>query len=167
MELTSERLITRPAADLEALCGELDPKLREIVAFNVRGPEGLIEDACQTAWLRLARCRDRPVPRAVLAWLVTTATREALRLVRRAERELPFEVLGEPGPVASAAPGPDALVEWRSRLAELRALPPRQQRFIWLQGLGFSYREMAGREGASLRTVERQVLRARGALGSG
>lgn len=167
MEPISKRLITPPVADLEVLYGQVDSKLREIVAFNVRGPEGLIEDACQTAWLRLARRRDRLVPRAVLPWLVTTATREALRLVRRAERDLPFEVLGDPDPVASAAPGPDALAEWRSRLAELRALPPRQQRFIWLQGLGFSYSEMAGREGASLRTVERQVLRARGALAPG
>jgi DNA-directed RNA polymerase specialized sigma24 family protein len=32
---------------------------------------------------------------------------------------------------------------------------------MWLQGLGFSYGEMAGREGCTKRTVERQVLRAK------
>ena len=84
----------------------LDRRLKEITAFNVRAPAPLIEDACQTAWLRLTRRRDELAPRAVLPWLVTTATREALRLVRRAERELPLDVLTEPRALASSQPGP-------------------------------------------------------------
>ncbi len=102
----------------------------------------------------------------MLPWLVTTATREALRLARRAERELPLEVLTEARATASSWRGPEAITELRSRLSELGALNRRQQRLIWLQGLGFSYEEMAGREGDTLRTIERQVLRARRVLRS-
>ncbi|MDQ2897814.1 MAG: sigma-70 family RNA polymerase sigma factor [Actinomycetota bacterium] len=156
----------RPAVGLDQACGDLDRTLRGIVAFNVRAPQALIEDACQTAWLRLTRRGGDLAPRAVLPWLVTTATREALHLVRRAERELPLEVLTEAGPVASPSPGPEAITDLRSRLSALGALNRRQQRLIWLQGLGFSYEEMASCEGASLRTIERQVLRARRALRS-
>ena len=56
------------------------------------------------------------------------------------------------------------VVEQRGRLDAVQSLSERQRRLIWLQGLGFSYREMADHEQASLRTVERQVLRARGRL---
>ena len=165
--MVSTRPTHRPAiADADLSCADLDRRLREIVAFNVRAPGPLIEDACQTAWLRLTRRRDDLAPRAVLPWLVTTATREALRLLRRAERELSLDVLMGPRPWASSAPGPEAVIELRSRLSELGALNRRQQRLIWLQGLGFSYEEMAGREGNTLRTIERQVLRARGVLRS-
>ena len=159
---TPRRTIGEP----DRIYGDLDRRLRGIVAFNVRAPAPLIEDACQTAWLRLTRRRDDLAPRAMLPWLVTTATREALRLLRHAERELPLEVLTDPRALASSAPGPEAITQLRSRLAELGALNRRQQRLIWLQGLGFSYEEMAGREGDSLRTIERQVLRARCALRS-
>jgi DNA-directed RNA polymerase specialized sigma24 family protein len=165
--MTPTQLKPRPTfAESDRTCGEIDRRLREITAFNVRAPAPLIEDACQTAWLRLTRRRDKLAPRAVLPWLVTTATREALRLVRRDERVLSFDALTEPGPLASAAAGPEAIAELRSRLADLGALNRRQQRLIWLQGLGFSYAEMAGCEGDSLRTIERQVLRARRALRS-
>lgn len=165
--MPSASLIARPAAgSADRTCRDLDRALRGIVAFNVRAPEPLIEDACQTAWLRLTRRRDDLAPRAMLPWLVTTATREALRLLRRAERELAIEGVTEAHPVASPSPGPEMISELRSRLSELGVLNRRQQRLIWLQGLGFSYEEMAGYEGASLRTIERQVLRARRALRS-
>jgi DNA-directed RNA polymerase specialized sigma24 family protein len=47
------------------------------------------------------------------------------------------------------------------RLRALDRLPERRRRLIWLQGLGFSYAEMAGVTGDSPRTVERQLRRAR------
>lgn len=156
----------RPGVEPDYSYGDVDRRLRGIVAFYVRAPAPLVEDACQTAWLRLTHRREDLPPRAMLSWLVTTATREALRLVRRAERELPLETVTQSGSAASCSPGPEAIAELRSRLSELGALNRRQQRLIWLQGLGFSYEEMADREGASLRTIERQVLRARGVLRS-
>lgn len=148
-------------ADVARLYRELDLRLRRIVAFNVHAPETVIEDACQNAWLRFVD-RRAPVPRpATLAWLVTTATREALRLLRRTERELPLETLLDPGATVPFSASPEQLVELRAQLEQVRSLPPRQQRLVWLQGLGLNYSEMAQATGTSRRTVERQILRAR------
>lgn len=151
----------RSDVQLEAIYADADRRLRQIVAFNVRAPQTVIEDACQTAWLRFTGRRDDIPPRALLPWLATTATREALRLVGRTQCEVSLDALAEAPVSADAARGPEAIAELRGRLVELRALTARQRRLIWLQGLGFTYDEMAAREQATLRTVERQVLRAR------
>jgi RNA polymerase sigma factor (sigma-70 family) len=132
----------------------------------------VIDDACQVAWSRLIRYQGSVRREAALAWLVTTARREALRLLRRSRRELSLDELAEsdpePGRRRALTPvnsvGPEEIVAWRSRLEEIGKLPVRQQRLVWLQGLGLSYTEMAGYEGASRRTVERQLLRAKQAL---
>jgi RNA polymerase sigma factor (sigma-70 family) len=144
---------------------ELNGSLRRIVRFNVHAPDALIEDACQVAWSRLLRRAGAVDREKTLAWLVTTATREALRLLRRADRELPLEALSQAAGVR-VVPAPDHVVELRARLAESDALPARQQRLVWLQGLGFSYAEMSGHTGTSLRAVERQLLRAKRTLRS-
>ncbi|MFL5863494.1 MAG: sigma factor-like helix-turn-helix DNA-binding protein [Solirubrobacteraceae bacterium] len=57
-------------------------------------------------------------------------------------------------------------MEPRLRLEVLDVLTERQECLIWLQGLGFDYREMAARTGASVRTVERQLTKARRTLRS-
>ena len=57
--------------------------------------------------------------------------------------------------------------EWLGQVEQLHVigtLPIRQQRLLWLQGLGLSYAEMARHESCTPRTVERQLLRARGAI---
>jgi len=51
-----------------------------------------------------------------------------------------------------------------ANLDEIRALPERQQLFVWLQGLGLTYDEMADYTQATTRTVERQLMRAKRAL---
>ena len=55
-------------------------------------------------------------------------------------------------------------MEPRLRLEPLRELPERQQRLIWLHGLGFHYPEMAAQTGMSLRAVERQLMKGRRTL---
>ena len=50
------------------------------------------------------------------------------------------------------------------RVEQLRALSNRERLYLYLQGLGYSYTEMAQSTAASRRTVERQVLRARAKL---
>ena len=45
-------------------------------------------------------------------------------------------------------------------------LSGRERLYLYLQGLGYSYREMAQLTSASVRTVERQVLRARSNIGN-
>ncbi len=65
-----------------------------------------------------------------------------------------------PAPRASVT-SLEELVEQRARLETIGRLPERQQRLMWLQGLGLSYTEMAEHEGATPRTVERQLMRAK------
>ena len=153
--------------EIGELYAALSPRLRQIVRFGVRAPDALIEDACQVAWSRLIRHRGSVRREAALAWLVTTASREALKLIRRSDRELSLDELAERDrepAYACGATAPEEIVELRSRLDLIRGLPPRQQRLVWLQGLGLSYAEMAGYTGVSTRTVERQLLRAKRAL---
>ncbi len=67
----------------------------------------------------------------------------------------------------AAAPGgelADRAIERLHHRAELAALPARQRRLLALQAFGLSYAEIAGREGCTPRTVERQLLRAKRAL---
>lgn len=152
---------------IRELYGDHAEHLRQIVRRRVRVPEPIVEDACQVAWSRLVRDRERIRRETALAWLATTAVREALKLLAREGRERPYEELSGQAaqPAWAAPPCPlEELVSQRERLAEIATLSERQQRLVWLQGLGLSYAEMAQRTGATPRTVERQLLRAKGKL---
>ena len=153
---------------LETTFAELTPRLRRIVARNVRAPEALIEDACQIAWSRWVTHRDRVASSSLLAWLTTTATREALRLLRAESRHVLFgDQPGGGGQVIDLpirTPGPEQVLEFRERLAEVRQLPVRQQTALWMHGLGYDYREIAAQTGSTRRTVERNLVRARRGL---
>jgi RNA polymerase sigma factor (sigma-70 family) len=161
-------LVTRQAVgDVEALYRLLAPRLERIVRLDVRAPDTVIEDACQVAWTRLVDHFWRVRRETALPWLVRTAVREAVRQVKRDRRDLSLELVLEARDYASRAPtvpGPDERVEQREQLATIAALPVRQQRLLWLQGFGLSYAEMAVREGCTVRTVERQLLRAKGTM---
>jgi RNA polymerase sigma factor (sigma-70 family) len=150
--------------DVEALYRTLGRRLEQIVRADVRAPDVVIEDACQFAWSRLvhhAHCVQRE---CALAWLAQTARREAVKLVRRDGRDVSLEAVSEDsGPAFPAVrqPGPDELFEQRQRLEVVGSLPPRQQRVLWLHAIGLSYAEISLDTGYSLRTVERQLLRAK------
>jgi RNA polymerase sigma factor (sigma-70 family) len=152
----------------ETTFAELAPRLQRIVARNVRAPEPLIEDACQIAWSHWVTHRDRVAPGSVLGWLITTATREALRLLRCESRQVTLsEHPGSAGEVINLpvrVPGPEEVVEFRERLAEVRRLPVRQRTAVWMQGLGYDYNEIAAQTGDTRRTVERNLARARRGL---
>lgn len=162
---------TIDSVQLEQLYESLSGRLRQIVGCTVQAPDQVLDDACQIAWSRLLR---RPgsirQPEAAFAWLARTASREAVKIARRAQRDLSWEQLAERDEaartIAVRPPSTEELVALRARLDEVRALPPRQQRLVWLQGLGLSYREMAGYTGATQRTVERQLMRAKRRLES-
>jgi RNA polymerase sigma factor (sigma-70 family) len=95
--------------------------------------------------------------------LVRTALREALRLLGRDHREPPLDAqLVRRG--ADPRPGPADRYEQRERLDALSSLSLRQQRLLWLYGLGLTYDEIALRHGCTARTVERQLKRARETL---
>jgi RNA polymerase sigma factor (sigma-70 family) len=142
-------------------------RVRRMVGAGVRASEPLVEDACQLAWVRLFQCRARVRRDTATAWLVRTAIREAVKLIRRDGRELSLDALTDEAgdrPAPSTPALLDELVEQRARLASIRILPERQQRLVWLQGLGLTYAEMAGQTGTTRRTVERQLLRAKRTL---
>lgn len=153
--------------DFDELYRLLSRPLRELVRCRVRVAEPVIEDACQIAWSRLIR-HSTPLRReAVLSWLTTTAVREAFKLSRLDRRELSLDAeierIGEL-PIPSTAPGPAEVVELRHRLAEVEQLPERQRRLVWMHAAGLTYVEIASCTGDTLRTVERQLLRAKGRL---
>jgi RNA polymerase sigma factor (sigma-70 family) len=158
---------TSGAGDVGELFALHAKRLEQIVRVDVRAPQPLIEDACQFAWSRLVSHAHRIQRETALPWLVRTASRQAFKLIRREARELSLEHVLEVAPEpldCLRASAPDELVERRQRLASICLLPQRQQRLVWLQGLGLSYDEMAEREGYTTRTVERQLLRAKRAM---
>lgn len=144
--------------------------LEQIVRLDVRAPDVVIEDACQFAWLRLLHHRHRVHRESVLSWLAATAVHEAFKLLRRCGRELSLDVALDEAASGSLAPRPvppcsastpHELIEDRERLLQVGCLPERQQRLVWLHAFGLTYAEMAEHEGCTLRTVDRQLLRAK------
>lgn len=155
---------TESRPPLGALYSQLAPELERIVSANVRASSTLLEEACQTAWAWLVAERDSLTPGTELGWLATSATREALRLVRTQRREVSLEQEQEEGGELLElvlAPGPERVIELRERLAEVRRLPLRQQRLVMLQGFGYRYSEISAVTGDSCRTIDRQLIRAR------
>jgi RNA polymerase sigma factor (sigma-70 family) len=152
--------------ELDQLYVKLSGRLVAIVRTRVRASDAVVDDACQFAWSRLLLHAEEVRPESALAWLAQTATREAMRLLRLSLRELSLDVTDEETPdlIVGFAPGPEEVFEQRERLASLSRLPERQQRMLWLQGLGLSYADIAKRTGCTLRTVERQLMRAKDSL---
>jgi RNA polymerase sigma factor (sigma-70 family) len=152
------------SGDLGELYVELARSLEQIVRREVRASAPLIEDACQFAWWRLVVHAHRVQRKAALSWLAKTAVREALKLIRREERDLSLDArlegIDDAGLLARS-PGPDEVAEQRAKLELLGVLPVRQRMVLVLQAAGFSYDETAACRGMSRRTVERQIMRGR------
>ena len=151
------------ADQIAALYAEQARLVQRQVARRVNAPTAVIEDACQTAWERLCTHPDvEPVAPSAVKWLVVTAMREAWR--RAGGREIPTDPTGLGEPV-SDAPSPLEQAIAREDTDELRdqlrRLTDRQRQFLALQAAGLTYAEIAERTGATLRTVERQILRGR------
>lgn len=140
--------------DVEALYRARARYLQRLVRLDSRAPDDVIEDACQHAWSSVLAHRDRVDGGGAFAWLARTAMREAWRLSVRRDEALVSGTAGEP-----VVQAPAEAVELRDRLGQLRLLPARQQRLIWLHAAGLSYAEIARHEGLTRRTVERQLLR--------
>ena len=75
--------VQRQARRLEALYAELQPQLMRILVSNLQAPEWVIDEACQAAWGSLLLQAPELASGGELGWLSTTATRAALRLLRR------------------------------------------------------------------------------------
>jgi RNA polymerase sigma factor (sigma-70 family) len=154
------------AADLDELFRRCAPRLARLVRASVNCSHALVEDACQTAWFRLA-VQTEITREHSLAWLTQTALREARRMASYAEREVPLDDRLE---TVDALEGrmvvedPHETIAERFRTSAVRRLTPRQQRLIWLQALGCSHDEIARMSGCTPRTVHRQLVRARARL---
>jgi RNA polymerase sigma factor (sigma-70 family) len=138
--------------------------VRGQVCSEVSAPEAVIDDACQFAWIRLLHHRHRIASDRAVSWLITTALHEVFKLVRRDRRDLSLEQLLEETDdlrINRTAPAPEEAVAAHLRLELLHELSERQERLVWLQGLGFDYPEMAIEAGMTRRTVERQLMKAR------
>jgi RNA polymerase sigma factor (sigma-70 family) len=173
--------VTNGGLDVAVLYGTFADALQLAVARRVAAPPAVIEDACQIAWSQLLRHRHDVELHAARGWLTTAAVREALRLLRRQRLEQPLvdghdewhhdgDHAGHDGCVMvlpATEPAPDQVAELHQRIAEIRRLPARQQRIVWLRGLGFAYEEIADQTGDTSRTVERQLVRARRTLRAG
>lgn len=155
-----------PALPVAELYRDLSDRLEQIVRFDVRAPESVVEDACQFAWGRLVDHRHRVRRESALSWLARTAVREALKLHARAGRCISLDAAlnGDRAAEMPTLAGPDELVERRERLASIGRLPARQQQMLWLHALGLTYAEIGRHTGCTRRTVERQLLRAKRAL---
>jgi DNA-directed RNA polymerase specialized sigma24 family protein len=99
--------------------------------------------------------------------VVVTAVHEAVKLTRRARRELSLEALMEETDdlqISRTAPSAHDALAPKLRLELIDSLPDRRRRLVWLQALGFTYPEIATHAGESERSVERQLTKARAAL---
>jgi DNA-directed RNA polymerase specialized sigma24 family protein len=145
--------------------------LQRHVRSVVRAPGHVIDDACHHAWVQLVDHRDRVGAEAAYGWLVATAVRQAIKLCGVWEREVSLDAeLENQGEMLLArtipAALPDEIAQRRERLAQIGGLPRRQQRMLWLRGLGLSPLELADHEQCTLRTVDRLLCRARQQLRS-
>jgi RNA polymerase sigma factor (sigma-70 family) len=135
-ELTG--LVTAAAAGderaWEALYRRFDPALRRVPqGFRLSSHEA--DDALQATWLRAFRSLHRlENPAAIGGWLLTTARRESLRLLRLGTRELPAEsAIGvevpDPDSYDDRDPLRDAERSAAVRIA-LESLPPRERALL-------------------------------------
>jgi RNA polymerase sigma factor (sigma-70 family) len=149
-----------PAAVFAAYHDTLCASVRRVVGTS----DANVEDACMFAWVTVLD-RDLEHPEAVRGWLFTVAVREAIRLDRRSRRTVAMPE-SEDGEILDPADPRDPILTREQIIdaaAVIRAagLTARQARIVGLQVLGFTYQEIAAHSDDSLRTVERQILRAR------
>ncbi len=126
--------------------GRCQGRCERIVRGDVRAPEPVIEEACQFAWSRLVYHQHRVHRETALGWLAQDrepgGDQAAFGAAAVSCRSIPRRP-PRAAPRLMVDPGPAELVERRARLATLATLPLRQQRLLWLRGLGLSYEEIA------------------------
>jgi RNA polymerase sigma factor (sigma-70 family) len=140
-------------------------RLRGEVRRVVRTSPENVDDACSFAFLQLLRYQ--PDRDSAYVWLVKVAVREAVKLDRRSRRTIPLEhndgdheVSREPADRTDTLALRLEVLAAREAIAAAR-LTSRQARIVALQALGLDYEEISFQENISVRTVERQILRAR------
>ena len=139
---TAGELLREAAAGREQAWTELVEGLQGLlraVARSYRLDEHAVDDAVQTAWLRLfERTGTLRRPERVAAWLVTTVRRECLLQLREAGRSRPLDVAGSDGDdrvLGRVGAAEDEVVrsdEARTVRAAVQRLSDRQRRLVTL-----------------------------------
>ena len=146
------------------------------VANRTGGSAEAVADACQTAWAILLRRPDISLDARGLSWLTAVAVHEVYRQWRDRAHNLPMGALslgtGGPGelsePAANGNEGVEELavahLEHSERVADLAALKPVECTALYLQALGYRYREIASVTDASYTAVNRRLTEGRARL---
>ncbi len=144
-------------------------RLHAFVARRARTDSHTIEDACAHAWTQLARrpdIDDLTLPAwGAVAWLTTTAVREAWRLAEHQQHLVAVKDDDTLGTLAAArgitTPAADTVAAQHVRLDLLAEIPERPRRFLLRLGLGYSYAEIAEAERVSYTTTNAQIAKAK------
>lgn len=150
--------------DEGALFAEHADRLRAVVRRKVNTADAVIDDACAFAWAQLLH--HQPRRDTVLAWLITVAHREALRLdgIERRGVELDTGAGHDEADETYTVPAVRGDVEEAIELADaldlLGELPERKRRLYLLHALRYTYAEIGELTGDTYTTVNRQLTRA-------
>lgn len=153
-------------------------RLQQHVRRHAHVPEQTLEDACQHAWTILVRRPDIRLDVGGFNWLATVAVREAWD--RSVQRETPigafvgatrsFEHDRTEPPARDDRSAEDRAldrIDHRERMDTLATLKPREREALVLQGLGYSYDEIARLTGSTYTSVNRRIAEGRAALRNG
>jgi DNA-directed RNA polymerase specialized sigma24 family protein len=143
-------------------------RLQRSVAHALGGDSHHAEDACAFAWAQLVAIQPERTER-IFAWLRTTAIRKGITLAVRDRREAAptiAEDADEGGSWEERLVDAEILersLEGREAAETLKALRPREARYLALLAAGYSYAEIAEREGVTNvnKHLTRGALRAR------
>ncbi len=136
--------------------------LERKVAARIHTSHQSIEDACSSAWMQLLT--HTVTDEDVLGWLFIVASRHALLLAQRSQRTVPLPQTADGKPIELIDPldpigARERLID-ACALLEQTTLTDRQPRIVGMQAAGHSYKTISQRTGASMTTVQRQLLRA-------
>jgi len=153
---------THRTAQIAALYTAKARELERAVARRAAGDSEYVHDACAFAWEQLVRrtdivCEDR----RTFAWLLQIAVHEAWRLLgdlTSAAADDAATLADRRGHEIDQA---ERLTQRQQVLDGLRDLTPRQRRYVGLHAAGFTYDEIAAREGVSYTAVNRHLIKAR------
>jgi RNA polymerase sigma factor (sigma-70 family) len=173
---SEEDLVAHVRREDDSAFEELFSRYRARVGSYVRGmvrDHGRAEDLVQEVFLAaLRRLRETDCPIAFQPWIYEIARNACIDEFRRTRRvyEVPLESdrqsSRDDGDMASHDPTPDAAVESKQRLEDLRralgGLSESHHKILVLREFeGLSYREIGERMGMSRQVVESTLFRAR------
>lgn len=148
---------------ITALYTENAAALQRIVSRKANAPHETIEDACSFAWAQLFTHTDVDLDTA-FPWLVVVASRHAWELSRDERRAQSLDAMEGFDAADDAAESLDSILAEKHLRELIEALPERQRAVMTLQATGLRREEMADALGWTLRTVDRQLSRARARL---